>query len=261
MLKFTGVTLAAVLALGACSTVRSWEDATPASARLAPNADYAAALASASRPEADRARDAARKPAQLLYLAEVDEGDRVADWIMGGGYFTRVLSAAVGPTGKVYAYQPAEFVAFRAQYGTDQDQVAASNANVTPIRTPLTGLRFPEPLDAIVTIQNYHDLYLKPMPPTAASATRAELFRALKPGGVLLLVDHSAPDGSGKRDADILHRIDKQTVIDELTAAGFRLESESDLFRLPSDARTANVFDPSIRGKTDQFTLKFRKPA
>ena len=87
------------------------------------------------------------------------------------------------------------------------------------------------------------------------------MFRALKPGGVLLLVDHSAADGTGARDADTLHRIDKQTVINELTAAGFRLESESDLFRLPSDARTANVFDPSIRGKTDQFTLKFRKPA
>jgi predicted methyltransferase len=251
--------LAAGLALAGCTTADTGGGA-PTASQASP-ADYAAVLTAASRPEADRTRDATRKPAELLALAEVSPGERVGDWIMGGGYFTRVLSAAVGPTGKVYAYQPAEFVSFRAQYGTDQDTVAAAHANVQPIRAPLTGLRFPEPLDAIVTIQNYHDLYLKPMPPAAAPATRAEMFRALKPGGVLLVVDHSAADGSGTRDADSLHRIDKQTVIQELTAVGFRLEAESDLFRLASDARTTNVFDPSIRGKTDQFVLKFRKPA
>lgn len=258
MLKLTGVALAVSIALAGCAIADNSGDAA---APQTSAADYAAVLAATSRPEADRARDAVRRPAELLALAEVGPGDRVADWIMGGGYFTRVLSAAVGPNGRVYAYQPAEFVSFRSAYGTDQDTVAAARSNVTPIRSPLSSLRFPEPLDAIVTIQNYHDLYLKPMPPTAAPASRAELFRALKPGGVLLVVDHSASDGSGKRDADTLHRIDKQTVIEELTAAGFRLESESDLFRLASDARTTNVFDPSIRGKTDQFVLKFRKPA
>ena len=260
MLKLKALTVAAVLAVAACAATEESAD-RPAAAASMSAADYAAALAAPNRPEADRARDAARKPAELLALAEVGPGEKVADWIMGGGYFTRALSAAVGPNGRVYAYQPAEFVSFRAQYGADQDQVAAANSNVTPLRTPLASLRFPEPLDAIVTIQNYHDLYLKPMPPTAAPATRAEMFRALKPGGVLLLVDHSAADGSGTRDADSLHRIDKQAVINELTAAGFRLESQSDLFANPADPRTANVFDPAIRGKTDQFVLKFRKPA
>lgn len=230
---------------------------TPATA--SPN--VTAALADPKRPAEDKARDAARKPAELLALANVKLGDKVGDWVMGGGYVTRVLASAVGPNGKVYAYQPAEFVTFMAQYGTDQDAVAKAYPNVTPIRAPLNAFRFPEPLDAIITVQNYHDLYLKPFPADTAPKARAELFRALKPGGVLVLVDHSAADGSGTRDADSLHRIDKQTVIKELTEVGFKLEGEHQLYVHPEDPRTAVVFDPAIRGKTDQFTLVFRKPA
>ncbi len=255
MLRIAALAFAAALTLSACESVGEMAGPPPTAA------DYAAVLADPKRPEADRTRDAARKPAELLALAGVRRGDTVADWVMGGGYFTRLLAAAVGPTGKVYGYQPAEFVAYQATYGTDQDAVAAAYANVTPVRAPINALRFAEPLDAIVTVQNYHDLYLKNFPVDTASKGRSELFRALKPGGVLLVVDHAAQDGSNTRDSDSLHRIDRQTVIDELTAQGFVLESGPDPLRNAADPRTQNVFDPAIRGKTDQFTLKFRKPA
>ena len=223
-------------------------------------ADYSAALNDPARPADQKARDAARKPAELLALAEVKPGHKVGDFIMGGGYFTRIFSAAVGPEGKVYALQPSEFIAFQAKYGTDQDTVAAAYKNVVPLRPSLGAVAFPEKLDVIFTAQNYHDMHLKQAPPTLAGLVDKALFDSLKPGGLLIVVDHYAADGSGTRDSDSLHRIDIATVKAEATAAGFVLESQSDILRNPADPRTASVFDASIRGKTDQFVLKFRKP-
>lgn len=223
-------------------------------------ADYAAALADPARPAAERERDAARLPAELLAFAGVRPGMRVGDFVMGGGYLTRVLSAAVGPTGKVYAFQPAEFIAFRSQYGDDQRTVDAAYANVDAVGGPFAAPPFPEPLDLIVTVQNFHDLYLNPFPQGTGARASAALFAALKPGGTLVVVDHSAADGSGTRNADSLHRIDRAAVITALTGAGFVLDGSSDLYARPADPRTANVFDGSIRGMTDQFTLRFKKP-
>lgn len=249
---FTLVAAAAALALAAA--------AVPAIAADAPAADYAAALADPARPAADRDRDAARKPAELLAFAGIEPGQSVGDYVMGGGYLTRILSGAVGAAGHVYAFQPTEFIAFRKQYGDDQSAVAAAYANVDPVGGAFAAPAFPVPLDAIVTVQNFHDLYLKPFPEGTGDKASAALFAALKPGGTLLVVDHSAADGSGTTLSDSLHRIDKAAVVAALTKAGFVLEAESDLYKRPEDPRTANVFDPAIRGKTDQFTLRFRKP-
>ena len=151
-------------------------------------ANLTAALADPARPAADTARDAARHPAELLALANIKPGGKVADFIIGGGYFTRILSAAVGPTGTVYAYQPAEFVKFQAKYGEDLKTVAAAYKNVTPLDGSLTGLDLPDGLDAVITVQNYHDLHLKPFPvDTAAKITSDGLlgsnYVALEPGG------------------------------------------------------------------------------
>lgn len=223
-------------------------------------ANITAALAAPSRPAADSARDAARKPGELLAFTGVKTGDKVVDLIMGGGYFTRILSGAVGPAGKVYAYQPAEFVSFSADYGKSLKDVAAAYPNVTPIGSAFSALDLPDGLDLVFTVQNYHDLHLKPFPADTAAKVNAEVFKSLKPGGVYLIVDHEAKAGTGIADADTLHRIDIAAVKAEVEAAGFKLESESQLLDLPTDPRTANVFDPSIRGKTDQFVLKFRKP-
>ncbi|MBP7704908.1 MAG: class I SAM-dependent methyltransferase [Caulobacter sp.] len=223
-------------------------------------ANIAAAVSNPARPETQRARDAARHPAEILAFADVKSGDKVGDFLMGGGYFTRIFSGAVGPTGKVYGYQAAEFIGYMADYGKWQDETAAFAPNIAPVRASLASFSFPEPLDVIFTAQNYHDLHLGMATPQQIAAINKQLFDALKPGGVLVVVDHYAADGSGDRDSNKLHRIDIATVKSELAAAGFKLEAESDLLRNPSDPRTASVFDPSIQGKTDQFILKFRKP-
>jgi predicted methyltransferase len=247
----------ACLILGLAAVLAAF--ASPAAAAPAP--DYAAALADTQRPAADSERDAVRKPAELLAFAQVEPGEKVGDYIMGGGYWTRILSNLVGPEGKVYAFQPSEFIAFRPAYGDEQDAAVAGRANVAPLRGPVEAPPFPEPLDTLITVQNFHDLYLSVVPAGTAERTIAALYSALKPGGTLLVVDHSAAAGSGTTAANTLHRIDKQAAIDALTAAGFVLEAESDLYALPDDPRTANVFAPEIRGKTDQFVLRFRKPA
>ncbi len=234
--------------------------ATPLAAKQSAAPDYSTALADPARPAADRERDAARKPAELLAFAQIAPGEKVGDYVMGGGYVTRLLAAAVGPTGKVYAFQPAEFIKFKAQYGTDQAAVDAAYVNVDAVAGPFAAPAFAEPLDTIITVQNFHDLYLKPFPEGTGAKASAALFAALKPGGTLIVVDHSAADGTGTTLSDSLHRIDKAAVVAALTTAGFKLDGTSDLYKHADDPRTANVFDPAIRGKTDQFALRFRKP-
>ena len=128
--------------------------------------NFAAALADPQRPAADRERDAARFPADLLAFAQIEKGEKVGDYIMGGGYWTRILSSAVGPEGHVYAFQPDEFIAFRPAYGEEQDAAVAGRANVTPLRGPVAAPPFAEPLDTIITVQNLHDLYIGAMIPS-----------------------------------------------------------------------------------------------
>ena len=224
-------------------------------------ASITAALADAGRPATDTSRDAARHPGELLAFAGVKPGDKVGDFIMGGGYFTRIFARTVGEGGKVYAYQPKEFIQFNGQYQKSLDAVAAAYPNVTPLNNSLGAVSFPEPLDVIFTAQNYHDLHLGFIPAPALAAIDKAIFNSLKPGGVLIVVDHSAIDGTGDTRSKALHRIDIATVKAEMTAAGFVLEGESEILRNPADPRTASVFDPAIKGQTDQFVLKFRKPA
>lgn len=221
-------------------------------------ANIAAALADKSRPAADVNRDAARHPGEMLAWAGVKPGDKVADFIMGGGYFTRILATAVGPKGHVWAYQPSEFIKFRAAYGDEQKAVASAYGNVTPITTPFSELKLPDGLDLVLTVQNYHDLHLKPFAVDNAAKINAEIFRALKPGGAYVVVDHVGPAGPDAPDK--LHRIDPAQVRKEVEAAGFKFVGETDLLKSTADPHTANVFDASIRGKTDQFAYKFIKP-
>src|SRR3546814_20244375 len=115
---------------------------------------------------------------------------------MGGGDVTRQLAAAVGPAGKVYGFQPAEFIAFKKQYGDDQAAVDAAYANVDAVAGPFAAPAFPEALDTIITVQNFHDLSLKPFPAGTGAKASAALFAALKPGGPLVLAAHSAPTGT-----------------------------------------------------------------
>ncbi len=232
----------------------------PTSAPIQTPTDYAAALADPARPAADRERDAARKPAELLAFAQIAPGEKVGDFVMGGGYLTHLLAAAVGPNGRVYAFQPQEFIGFRPAYAEEQRLTVAAHANVVAVNGAFGAPPFPAGLDTIITVQNFHDLYLTPLGVETAPKAIAALFAALKPGGTLVVVDHSAAPGTGTNAANTLHRIEKQAVIDVLIRAGFKLEAQSDLYVRPSDPRDANVFNPVIRGNTDQFTLRFRRP-
>ena len=222
-------------------------------------ADYAAVLADASRPADDRARDAARHTADTLAFAGVRPGQKIADMIIGGGYFTRVFSAAVGPRGRVTAWQPAEFIAFQASYGESLTAVDAL-ANVDGIRSPIAAPEFPTGLDLVFTAQNYHDLHLSIAPADTASRVNAAVFQALKPGGLYVVVDHHAVAGSPLTASNTVHRIDIDAVKREVLAAGFVLDGESDILANAADPLSANVFDGSIRGRTSQFMLRFRKP-
>jgi predicted methyltransferase len=225
-------------------------------------ANITAALADAKRPQADKDRDALRKPGEFLAWAGVKPGQKVADFMMGGGYFTRILSPAVGPKGHVYAYQSGEFIKGfpRANYGPNQQKVVADYANVTASNEDLSALDLPDGLDLVLTVQNYHDLHLTLMKPDTAKTVNAEIFKSLKPGGTYVVVDHVANAGTGFEAPNKIHRIDPAIIKQEVTAAGFKYEGESPLLRDPADTHEKMVFDPSIRGKTDQVAYKFRKP-
>lgn len=234
--------------------------ATWAAAAAVP-AHITAALGDIKRPPVDSSRDQARKPAELLALAEVKPGQKVADFMMGGGYFTRILSPAVGPAGKVYAYQSSEFIKFRAAYENEQSSVVADYKNVTPLTAPLSAVGLPDGLDLVLTVQNYHDMHLKAFPADTADTVNRQIFKALKPGGLYVVVDHAAGAGAPLTVADTQHRIDEAIVKAEVQAAGFKLVAQDDkLLGNPADLHDKGVFDPSIRGHTDQFVLKFRKP-
>jgi predicted methyltransferase len=133
-------------------------------------------------------------------------------------------------------------------------------ANVVVLSTPIDAPALPAGLDEVLIRQNYHDLHDKFMGPADVAAFNRNVFAALKPGGVYVVLDHADVAGAGLKDTDTLHRIDEASVKAEVLAAGFKLDGESHVLANPADDHTKNVFDPSIRGKTDQFLLRFRKP-
>lgn len=219
-------------------------------------AAIAAAVADTGRPDADKARDAARKPAEIVAFAGVKPGDKVAEFLPGGGYYTRILSKAVGPQGHVYALVPAGFA--QRPGGLDAlNALAAQLGNVTVVATDLTNFSLPEPVDLAWTSENYHDMHNGPTPSFAG--VNESTFRALKPGGIYFVEDHAAVAGTGTTATATLHRIDPAAVIEEVSAAGFALEAQSDLLANPDDPKTAGVRDPSIQGETEKLALRFRK--
>jgi len=226
--------------------------------------DYVlAALADPARPPEHVARDADRKPDTLLAFAGVKPGDRVADFMSGGAYFTRLFSRIVGRTGHVYAFLPEEQLhncAPEEIAGTRAIEHDGGYANVSVLTGPVARFRPPEPLDLVWTSLNFHDLYDSFMGPADVGQVTRALYDALKPGGELLVIDHVAQPGSEVRDTETLHRIDPEVIIRRAQMAGFRLEAHSDVLRNPHDTHQLRVFDATIRGKTDQVILKFRKP-
>jgi predicted methyltransferase len=212
--------------------------------------------------QADAADDARRKIGAIMTFAEVKPGQKVLELIPGSGYWTRVFSGIVGPQGHVYTVWPDEMAKFSAKSYADWQALVATPqyANVSLLQQPAAKLEAPEPVDLVFTSQNYHDYPDPFMGQVDMAAFDKQVFAALKPGGLFVIIDHVAPAGSGLADTNTLHRIDPALVKQQVEAAGFVFDGESDVLRNPADPHTIKVFDKSIRGHTDQFVYRFRKP-
>lgn len=216
----------------------------------------AASVNHPDRPATDKARDADRKPAQTLAFYDIRPGMKVADLMTGGGYYTELLARLVGPEGKVYAQNNK----YSSRYGKPVEQRIAEGVlpSTEYLVRELEELNLPEgQLDAVFMVLFYHDTYWMNVD---RKKMNQQVLKSLKPGGIYAIVDHHAEAGSGPRDVQTLHRVDADLVKKELLEAGFEFVAESDVLRHPEDDRKTNVFLPNIRGKTDQFVFKFRKP-
>lgn len=222
----------------------------------------ALAVADPNRPADQRAQDATRKPVEVLNFTGITRGWKVVDLMPGAGYYTRLFSKVVGPKGAVYAVQPVEM-----------DKAAPKNLpilrsfagtpiypNVTVLVQPIASLDLPKGLDMVWTSQNYHDLYDPFMSTPDMARLNKTIYDALKPGGIYVVVDHAAAAGTGTSKTNDLHRIDPAAVKAEVTAAGFEFVGESDVLHNAADDHTLAIFDPKIKGQTDKFIYKFRKP-
>ncbi len=225
---------------------------------------YAAAVANTSRTEADRGRDAGRKPADVLEFFGIATGMSVLDLFSGGGYYTEILSHVVGPNGHIVAHSNLAYLNF---VGDEFKARHAANrlANVDVLMAENNELELDaNQFDAILMVLSYHDTYwVAPedgWPKIDIPQLHAELLKSLVPGGVLGVIDHYADAGSPRETGGTLHRIDPGIVISDLEYAGFVLDAKSDLLRNIEDDHSLGVFDPSVRGKTDRFILRFTKP-
>lgn len=220
--------------------------------------DIQTVLADPARPEEDRVRDAGRRPEQVLEFFGVGPGAHVADLLAGAGYYTRIVVPVVGPDGAVYTGNNPFFQRFGEEAMTALlsqpgfENVHRIDGPVDEIALPLDGS-----LDVVMVVLAYHDLWL-------TDEDRAELNRrvmaSLKPGGVYGIIDHHAGAGAGTSVIESLHRIEESVIVDEITTAGFVLAERGDFLSNPDDDRSVRVFDPSIRGQTDRFVLRFEKP-
>jgi predicted methyltransferase len=226
----------------------------PALFAQTPQAEISAAIADAKRPQADKDRDPMRHPAELLAFIGAKRGDKIAELVPGGGYVTRLLARVVGPTGHVYATN-LPTLNERFKTGVNPIVADASYGNVTVVETPFNELKMPEPVDIVFTSENYHDFQNMGMFQTDTNALDKAAFAALKPGGLYVITDYVSAPGTGKTQTQSLHRIDPAVIKQEVQAAGFMLEGESNAMMNPGD----NLTGRSGQGSS-QTMLKFRKP-
>ncbi|GAB2578128.1 class I SAM-dependent methyltransferase [Dyella jejuensis] len=234
----------------------------PAKAAPALPSFIAIAVADPNRPADERAMDAERKPIEVMQFMGIARGQKVVDLMPGKGYYTRLFSKAVGPHGVVYALQPTEMDK-AAPKGLQSVRGFAGTANYPNVKIlvqPTAALQIPQGVDIVWTSQNYHDLHDPFMGSPDIARINKAIYDALKPGGVYIVLDHAAAAGTGTSRTNDLHRIDPAAVKAEVTAAGFQFVGESDVLANPADNHSLPVFDKSIKGKTDRFILKFRKP-
>lgn len=236
----------------------------PALARVEQAPDLAAAVAKPGRAAESIALDESRKPAETLAFLGLRRGMQAADIMTGSGYWAEIMANAVGPKGKVTAFEPNQF------YSTPEEEkkwqaLVARRPDIRFVRYPFEAFSAaPNQFDFTIINLSYHDLYWQSdkyhIPRTDPAAFVKGLYAATRPGGIVGIVDHVGPSGDTRAVVDKLHRIDPATVKADFTSAGFVLEAESPLLANPADDHTKNVFDPAIRGKTDRFVFRFRKP-
>ena len=228
-------------------------------------ADVAAAVAGSGRPADAVALDASRKPAEVLRFLGLEQGDRALDLFAGSGYYTEIMARAVGPKGLALAWDPANFVTDKGRAAFAELKTRTPNAGL--MVTPADALALPtDAFDFVLLHMVYHDTYWQSekykFPRMDPAGFLRTVYAATKPGGIVGVVDHVATAGGDTRDVvEKLHRIDPAKVRADFEAAGFVFDGESDLLRMRDDDHSKNVFDPAVRGKTDRFVYRFRKPA
>lgn len=245
------------MALLAAGCMAGAADAPSAAPTPAASVDHAAAaMVDARRPEADRARDDLRQTRAMLEFTGLTPGMAVADIRPEEGFFSRLFSVMVGEQGRVYAFVPNQTAARENAFG---DALATDYPNVVRITGKLEEMVFDRPLDVVFMGEEYHDFVI-PRFGVDVAAMNAAVFAALKPGGRYVILDHQAADGAGIGVAGTLHRIEAAELRRQVEAAGFVFDGATDAVRMPSDDHTLSVFDPAVRGRSDRFVYRFRKP-
>ena len=227
----------------------------------APDKAVAAAVADKSRLAENRKLDDGRHPADVLAFAQVKRGSTVADLLAGNGYYSEMLADLVGPKGTVIPMNPSGF-----HEPETWATITKAYPNIAPMVRPVnTIVLAPKSVDMIFTHLAYHDLYWQSekfkFPRVEVDAMLVNWFSAVRPGGSIIVVDHVGPAGDTRELVEKLHRIDPAKVRADMERAGFVFDGDSGALRVTADDHSKNVFDPAIRGKTDRFMMRFKKPA
>lgn len=238
---------------------------TLAAPACAEPADIQAAVSAAERPDSANLLDVVRKPTEVLQFLGLERSDHALDLFGSGAYYGRIMAQAVGPEGSVDAWEAANFTSPKSR--KNWQAIEAANPNLNLIVSPANRIQLPEAkYDFVMFNLNYHDLYWESaeykFPKMDPKPFVRAVFNSMKPGATLGVIDHIANSGGDVRKvAQNLHRIDSARLRADFEAAGFVFEAESPVLRNPADDHTKNVFDESIRFRTDQLVYRFRKPA
>jgi len=260
MKVFAALAAISLTALAACTTMGS--DAPHSHATTLELAN--AAIANPARSAESRALDESRRPAEVLAFLGLQSGMDVADLVTGSGYWAQIMAKVVGPQGSVTAFEPDQF--YRAGAEKDKlDALVAASPGVTLTHYPFEAFApRANSYDFALINLSYHDLYWESakygIPRTDPAAYVRNLYAAMRPGAVVGVIDHVGPAGDTRAIVEKMHRIDPATVRADFERAGFKLEAQSSLLANAADDHTKGVFDPAIRGKTDRFLYRFRKP-
>jgi predicted methyltransferase len=266
MNRFVLAAAALALCAGPAIAAKPAQDAAAVTAAAADAAARIAEAVSASdRPEDARALDESRRPVDVLAWLGLHPGMDAADLVSGTGYWAEIMGRVVGDKGSVTAYEPEQFYS-EEKSGPAWTALAARVPQVNLSRYRFEAFAPPaNAYDFAIINLNYHDLYWQSdkfgIPRTDPDAFVRNLFAAMRPGGIVGVIDHVGPAGDTRAIVEKMHRIDPATVKADFERAGFVLEDRSDMLANPEDDHTKGVFDPAIRGKTDRFLFKFRKPA